>query len=45
MDIHRGEIVSDDVFLRLDRLVEDTVALVRTYGTVREAQGRRMPGF
>ena len=37
-DLHRGEIVSHDVLQRLDRLVEDTVVLTRTYATIREAR-------
>ena len=37
-DLHRGEIVSHDVRQRLDRLVEDTVVLTRTYASIREAR-------
>lgn len=40
-DVHRGSIISDDVTLRLDRLVEDTVVLARTYAQIlaeREAE-------
>lgn len=37
-DLHRHQIVNDDVTLRLDRLVEDTVVLTRTYATIREAK-------
>jgi FMN reductase len=37
-DLHRGEIVSHDVLQRLDRLVEDTVVLTRTYASIREAR-------
>ena len=35
-DLHRGEIVSHDVLQRLDRLVEDTVVLTRTFASIRE---------
>ena len=35
-DLHRGEIVSHDVVQRLDRLVEDTVVLTRTFASIRE---------
>jgi len=34
-DIHRGEIVSDDVTLRIDRLVEDTAVLTQTFSQMR----------
>ncbi len=34
-DVHRSEIVSDDVTLRLDRLVEDAVVLSKTYSQMR----------
>ena len=35
-DLHRGEIVSHDVLQRLDRLVEDTIVLTRTFASIRE---------
>jgi len=35
-DLHRGQIVSEDVVARLDRLVEDTIVLTRTYTAIRE---------
>ncbi|WP_222842878.1 NADPH-dependent FMN reductase [Bowdeniella nasicola] len=34
-DIFRGEIVSDDVTLRIERLVEDTAVLTRAYSHMR----------
>ena len=34
-DIHRGQVTSDDVTLRIDRLVEDTVVLTRAYSQMR----------
>lgn len=34
-DVFRGEIVNDDVTLRLERLVEDTVVLTKTYAQIR----------
>jgi len=37
-DIHRNELVNDDVILRLNRLVEDTVVLTQTYAPIREAK-------
>jgi FMN reductase len=37
-DIHRGQIVSDDVSLRIERLVEDTVVLTQTYSQMRSAR-------
>ncbi|HEV7565212.1 MAG TPA: NADPH-dependent FMN reductase [Microbacteriaceae bacterium] len=37
-DIHRGQIVSDDVSLRIERLVEDTVILTQTYSQMRSAR-------
>lgn len=33
-DLHRGEIVSHDALPRLDRLVEDTVALTHTFAAI-----------
>ncbi|WP_453985569.1 NADPH-dependent FMN reductase [Brevibacterium casei] len=35
-DLHRNQIVSSDVIQRLDRLVEDTLMLTRTYAAIRE---------
>ncbi len=35
-DLHRGQIVSEDVIARLDRLVEDTIVLTKTYAAIRE---------
>lgn len=35
-DFHRKEIINDDVMLRIDRLVEDTVLLTETYTKIRE---------
>lgn len=37
-DFLRKEIVNDDVFFRIDRLVEDTVVLTETYTNIREAK-------
>ncbi|QHS23993.1 NAD(P)H-dependent oxidoreductase [Virgibacillus sp. MSP4-1] len=37
-DFYRREITNDDVLLRLDRLVEDTMVLSETYAKVREAE-------
>lgn len=37
-DFLRKEIVNDDVFFRIDRLVEDTVVLTETYTKIREAK-------
>ncbi|GAA0500690.1 NAD(P)H-dependent oxidoreductase [Salinibacillus aidingensis] len=37
-DFYRKEITNDDVLLRLDRLVEDTMVLSETYAKVREAE-------
>lgn len=37
-DLHWGQIINDDVVLRLDRLVEDTVVLTQTYTRIREAK-------
>lgn len=34
-DFYRKEIMNDDVFFRIQRLVEDTVVLTETYGKVR----------
>src|SRR5699024_1404015 len=36
-DLHRNQIVNDDVIQRLDRLAEDTIVLTRTYSEIREA--------
>ncbi|WP_291795541.1 hypothetical protein [Brevibacterium sp.] len=35
-DLHRNQIVSEDVIQRIDRLVEDTLVLTRTYSQIRE---------
>jgi FMN reductase len=35
-DFHRKEIVNDDVLFRIERLVEDTVVLTKTYTIIRE---------
>ena len=35
-DFHRKEIVNDDVFFRIERLVEDTVVLTETYTKIRK---------
>ncbi|WP_251549208.1 NADPH-dependent FMN reductase [Neobacillus muris] len=35
-DFYKKEIVNDDVFFRIDRLVEDTVLLTETYTKLRE---------
>ncbi|KIL49515.1 NADPH-dependent FMN reductase [Jeotgalibacillus soli] len=35
-DFHNKEIVNDDVFFRIERLVEDTVLLTETYRKLRE---------
>lgn len=37
LDLHRGQIVNHEVEQRLERLVEDTVILTRTYTSMREA--------
>ncbi|MFZ3577772.1 NADPH-dependent FMN reductase [Virgibacillus sp. DJP39] len=37
-DFHRKEITNDDVFFRIDRLVEDTMVLTETYARIREAK-------
>lgn len=37
-DFYRKEIVNDDVRLRLERLVEDTVVLTETFTKIREAK-------
>jgi FMN reductase len=34
-DIHRGEIIDDDVYLRIQRLIEDTLTLAEVYAEVR----------
>ncbi|WP_099332830.1 NADPH-dependent FMN reductase [Actinomyces minihominis] len=34
--IHRGQIISDDVTMRIDRLLEDTVTLTNTYALMRQ---------
>ena len=35
-DFHRKEIINDDIFFRIDRLVEDTIMLTETYTKIRE---------
>lgn len=35
-DFHRKEIINDDVFFRIERLVEDTIVLTETYTKIRE---------
>ncbi|MGJ9459224.1 NADPH-dependent FMN reductase [Oceanobacillus sp. CF4.6] len=37
-DFYRKEITNDDVLFRIDRLVEDTVVLTKTYTEIREAK-------
>jgi len=37
-DFHRKQIINDDVLLRIDRLVEDTIMLTETYTKIREAK-------
>lgn len=37
-DFQRKEIINEDVFFRIDRLVEDTVVLTETYKKIREAK-------
>ncbi|WP_067726704.1 NADPH-dependent FMN reductase [Oceanobacillus damuensis] len=37
-DFHRKEIVNDDVLFRIDRLVEDTVVLTKTFTEIRKAK-------
>ncbi|WP_042460165.1 NADPH-dependent FMN reductase [Neobacillus dielmonensis] len=37
-DYHRKQIINDDVLIRLDRLVEDTMMLTETYTKIREAK-------
>ena len=37
-DFHQKEIVNDDVFFRIERLVEDTIVLTETYTKIREAK-------
>lgn len=37
-DFHQKKIISDDVFFRMERLVEDTVVLTETYKGIREAK-------
>ncbi len=37
-DFYRKEISNDDVLFRIDRLVEDTVVLTKTYTSIREAK-------
>lgn len=37
-DLLRGQIVNNDVIARLDRLVEDTLVLTKTYASIREAK-------
>lgn len=35
-DFHQKEIVNDDIFFRIERLVEDTILLTKTYTALRE---------
>ncbi|WAH38321.1 NADPH-dependent FMN reductase [Alicyclobacillus dauci] len=35
-DFHRKEIVNDDVLFRIERLVEDTILLTKTYSNIRD---------
>lgn len=35
-DFHRNKIINDDVLFRIERLVEDTVVLTKTYTQIRE---------
>ncbi|GIN59479.1 MULTISPECIES: NADPH-dependent FMN reductase [Lederbergia] len=37
-DFYRKEIINDDVILRIERLVEDTLVLTETYMKIREAK-------
>ncbi|KMY50257.1 NADPH-dependent FMN reductase [Peribacillus loiseleuriae] len=37
-DFHRKEIINDDIIFRMERLVEDTVLLVRAYSDIRQAK-------
>lgn len=37
-DFYRKEIINDDVFFRMERLVEDTFVLAETYAKIREAK-------
>ncbi|GGK04576.1 FMN reductase [Lentibacillus kapialis] len=37
-DFYRKEIINDDVFFRIDSLVEDTFMLMETYTSIREAK-------
>lgn len=37
-DFFRKEIVNDDAFFRIERLVEDTIVLVQTYKEIKEAK-------
>lgn len=34
-DVHRGEIIDDDVYLRIERLVDDTLTLAEVHAEVR----------
>ena len=38
IDFHRKEIVSDDVMLRLNHLVEDTFILTKTFKSIDKAE-------
>ncbi len=40
-DFDQKQIVNDDVFFRIDRLVEDTVVLAETYQKIREEEDRK----
>jgi len=35
-DFHRKEIINDDILFRIDRLVEDTIDIMKTYAKIRE---------
>ncbi|MFZ3580252.1 NADPH-dependent FMN reductase [Virgibacillus sp. DJP39] len=37
-DFQRKEIIEDDVFFRIDRLVEDTIVLTETFTRIRESE-------
>lgn len=40
-DFDQKQIVNDDVFFRIDRLVEDTVVLAETYQKIREEEDKK----
>jgi len=37
-DFHQKQIVNDDIFFRIERLVEDTILLTQTFTKIREAK-------